>query len=309
MTPAWTWFVVVLVALNLGGCLWLLKGNTRRRATDPKPEDTGHVWDGDLTEYNKPLPRWWINLFYLTVVFAVGYLAWYGVGAMKGYGHWSSRAEWAADKAAEDARLEDTLKLYAGKPIDALAGDAGAVAIGRTLFADRCAACHGSSGRGAVGFPNLTDDIWHWGGTPDRILETILDGRNAVMPAWGPTLTAQGGAGAVDDVIAYVRSLGRPGTAPDAAATRGQPMFATICSACHGPQGKGNPMLGAPDLTDSYWLYGDSLAALRRTIGEGRNGTMPAWRGVLGETRARLVGAYVWTLSPHRAQPPAATVP
>jgi cytochrome c oxidase cbb3-type subunit 3 len=267
------------------------------------------VWDGDLTEYNKPLPRWWINLFYITIVFSVGYLLWYGVGHLRGFGHWSSRTEWAQEKAAEDARLEDTLRPYAGKPIDALAKDPGAVAIGRTIFANTCAACHGSAGHGATGFPDLTDDIWHWGGTPERILETILDGRTAVMPAWGETLTAQGGASAVDDVVAYVQSLSRPGQPADAAAGRGQALFSTVCAACHGAQGKGNPMLGAPDLTDSYWLYGGGKAALHRTIAEGRSGSMPAWRPALGETRARLVGAYVWTLSPHRAPPAEAAAP
>lgn len=309
MTTGWTWYVVILVALNIAGCFWLLMANVKRRPGDPAPEDTSHVWDGDITEYNKPLPRWWINLFYITIVFAIGYLAWYGVGRLRGYGHWSSRSEWALDKAAEDARLEDTLKLYAGKPIDVLAKDAGAVAIGRTIFANNCAACHGSTGMGAKGFPNLTDNAWYWGGTPDRVLETILKGRNAVMPAWGTVLTAQGGPLAVDDMVAYVQTLSKPGQPEDAAAQRGKAMFGTLCIACHGPDGKGNPMLGARDLTKAHWLYGGSKAALHKTIAEGRNGAMPAWEPVLGETRVRLVGAYVWTLSKHDDAPAAEAAP
>ncbi|WP_243047909.1 cytochrome-c oxidase, cbb3-type subunit III [Dyella sp. RRB7] len=308
MTSAWTWYVVSLAVLNLLGCVWLLRANTRRKPTDPKPDETGHVWDGDLTEYNKPLPRWWINLFYITIFFAVGYLVWYGVGSLKGYGHWSSKSEWALETAAEDARLDDTLKLYAGKPIDVLAKDPAAVSIGRAIFINRCAACHGSTGKGAIGFPDLTDDIWHWGGTPNRILDTIQNGRQAVMPAWAPTLVAQGGPTAVDDTIAYVLSLSKPKQPLDAAAERGEKLFATICVACHGPQGKGNQVVGAPDLTDSYWLYGNSLASLHKTLNEGRQGVMPAWKPVLGDTRTRLLGAYVWTLSPHKEPPPAGAV-
>jgi cytochrome c oxidase cbb3-type subunit 3 len=307
MTWGWTWYVVVLVALNIAGCAWLLMANTRRRATDPKPEETGHVWDGDLTEYNKPLPRWWINLFYITIVFSIGYLIWYGFGHhLAGVGHWSSRGEWAQDKAAEDARLEQTLKPYAGKPIDVLAQDTKAVALGRTIFANNCAACHGSAGYGATGFPNLTDSVWYWGGTPERVLETILDGRNAAMPAWAAVLSAQGGPGAIEDVVAYVQSLSRPGQPADAVA-RGQKLFNANCIACHGPDARGNPLLGAHDLTQpGAWLYGGSKAALIKTISEGRNGSMPAWRPVLGETRVRLVGAYVWSLSPHEAKATAA---
>ncbi|WP_430387703.1 cytochrome-c oxidase, cbb3-type subunit III [Dyella sp. 20L07] len=307
MTSGWTWYVIAITALNLIGCIWLLKGNTRRNPTDPKPDETGHVWDGDITEYNKPLPRWWINLFYITIVFAVGYLFWYGVGTFKGFGNWTSKSEWAMESAAEDARLDDTLKLYAGQPIDVLAKDPEAVSIGRAIFGNHCAACHGSAGHGVVGFPDLTDDIWHWGGTPHRILETIQEGRQGVMPAWGPVLTAAGGQTAVDDTIAYVLSLSRTDQPKDAA-IRGEKLFATTCVACHGPQGKGNQLLGAPDLTDDYWLYGSSVASLHKTLNDGRHGQMPAWKPVLGDTRTRLVGAYVWTLSPHKEPPPVGAV-
>lgn len=307
MTPAWTWYVVAVTVLNLLGCVWLLRSNTKRRPDDPRPDETGHVWDGDLTEYNKPLPRWWINLFYITLVFSVGYLVWYGVGSLKGWGHWSSGSEWATETAAENARLDDTLKLYAGQSIDELAKDPRAVAIGRAVFINRCAACHGSSGQGATGYPDLSDDIWHWGGTPARILDTIANGRHAVMPAWADTLKAQGGDTAVDDTIAYVLSLSRPGQ-PKEAAARGEKLFAGTCSACHGPQGKGNQALGAPDLTDRYWLYGSSTASLHKTLEAGRQGVMPAWKEQLGDTRTRLVGAYVWTLSPHKEPPPAGAV-
>lgn len=299
MTAAWSWYVIALVALNIVGCAWLLWWTARRRAGDPGPEDTSHVWDGDLTEYNKPLPRWWINLFYLTIVFAVGYLSWFGGwGSYQGYGKWSSRHEHAVDRQTADARLRKTFARYQDQPIATLARNPQALALGRSIFANTCSNCHGSSAQGATGYPNLSDTIWHWGGSPERVAESVLDGREGVMPPWGPVLTGIGGADAVYNVSAYVRSLSAPETAGgDYLALQGKPLYQSLCVACHGPQGKGNPQLGAPDLTDAYWLYGNSNEALFETISHGRHGSMPAHRQILGETRARLVAAYVWSLS------------
>jgi cytochrome c oxidase cbb3-type subunit 3 len=300
-------YIIALVVLNIGGYVWLLWWTARRRPGDPKPEDTSHVWDGDITEYNKPLPKWWINLFYLTIVFAIGYLFWFGgLGTIPGYARWTSTGEHAASKAIEDAKLEQTFKPFAGKAIDQLAKDPKAVALGRSIFSNTCATCHGSTGQGAVGYPNLTDDIWHWGGSPDHILQTVLDGREGVMPEWGTVLTGMGGPDAVDYVIAYVRTLSAPETLQNNyMAARGQKLFEGVCAACHGVDGKGNQDLGAPDLTDRYWLYGSSRESLYQTIAHGRHGSMPAHRELLGETRARLAAAYVWSLS-HNGGTPAA---
>jgi cytochrome c oxidase cbb3-type subunit 3 len=300
MTTAWSVWVVFLVVLNIGGCVWLLWWTAKRRPGDPAPTDTSHIWDGDLTEYNKPMPRWWINLFYLTIAFGIGYFIYYpGLGAYAGTSHWTSAKEHDADKAAEDRKLDRMLSGYAGKPIDVLARDPDALRIGRSVFSNTCAGCHGSGARGAIGYPNLTDTIWHWGGSPDRVLQTVLDGREGVMPAWGKTLTSMGGDNAVIEVAAYVRVLGTPdhSLVNNYLAVQGKPMFDGICAGCHGPEGKGNPQIGAPDLTDSYWLYGGSDEAIRQSIAEGRHGTMPAWHNILGETRARLVAAWVWSLS------------
>jgi cytochrome c oxidase cbb3-type subunit 3 len=303
ISTAWSWYVIALVALNIFGCAWLLWWTARRRPGDPGPEDTSHVWDGDLTEYNKPLPRWWINLFYLTIVFGLGYLAWFGgMGRYQGYGQWSSRGEYAKDRAATDARLNATFAPYRNQPIDVLARNPQARALGRSIFNNTCATCHGSSAQGAIGYPNLSDNIWHWGGSPDRVLQTVLDGREGVMPEWGKVLAGMGGPNAVDHVIAYVHTLSTPeATGSDYLANQGRPLYEGLCVACHGPAGKGNPQLGAPDLTDDYWLYGNSNEALRETISKGRHGSMPAHRALLGETRARLAAAYVWSLS-HTAQ-------
>jgi len=299
MSGGWSWYVIALVALNVAGCVWLLWWTGKRRPGDPKPTDTSHVWDGALTEYNKPLPRWWINLFYLTILFSVGYLLWFpGLGNFAGFGKWSSKQEYAQEKAGEDAKLAATFKPYDGQPIDRLAADPTAVALGRSIFSNTCATCHGSSAQGATGYPNLTDRIWHWGGSPDRVLQTVLDGREGVMPPWGKVLTGMGGPQAVDYVVAYVRTLSHPDTLKNNyLAAQGKTLYESVCVACHGPDGKGNQEMGAPDLTDDYWLYGESSAVLHKTITDGRHGSMPAHRALLGETRARLVAAYVWSLS------------
>lgn len=301
MTTGWSLYVMVLVTINIVGCVWLLRWTAKRRPGDPGPEDTSHIWDGDITEYNKPLPRWWINLFYLTIAFAVGYLFWYpGFGNLPGYSHWTSRKEQAQDKAIEDAKLASVIDQFKGQPLPQLARNPQAMALGRSIFSNNCAACHGSSAHGARGFPNLTDSIWHWGGEPDQILQTVTDGREGVMPAWGTVLTGMGGDDAIIEAASYVRSLSQP-LGNDYFAAKGKPMFDSICSACHGPEGKGNQIMGAPDLTHPDWLYGSSLADVRETITNGRHGSMPAWGPVLGETRVRLVAAYVWSLSQHPA--------
>jgi len=303
MSAGWSAFVVALVVLNVAGSLWLILWTAKRKAGDPGPTDTSHVWDENLTEYNKPLPKWWVNLFYLTIVFAIGYLAWYpGLGAFRGYGGWSSAQQHDRDKATEDRKLEATFAPYAGKPIDAIAQDPKALKLGKAIFANTCAACHGSSGQGAVGYPNLTDDIWHWGGAPDQILETVLNGRQAAMPAWEQAL---GGKEGVTAVAVYVQSLHGLKADPSLASI-GRNQYETICVSCHGPEGKGMQAVGAPDLTDDYWLYGDGLATLQQTIGQGRNGLMPAHGPILGETRARVAAAYVWSLS-HTSPAGAAT--
>ncbi len=299
MSAGWSWYVIVLIALNILGCVWLLWWTGRRRPGDPAPTDTSHYWDGDITEYNKPMPKWWINLFYITIVFAIGYLLYYpGLGNLPGIGKWTSAGKHQLDKERFDATLEETFRPYVGQPIDVIARDPAAVALGRSIFSNTCATCHGSSATGAIGYPNLTDDIWHWGGSPERILETVMQGREGVMPEWGKVLTGMKGDNAVDYVIAYVRTLSDPASMQNNfMAAQGKPLYDGVCVACHGPDGKGNQELGAPDLTDDYWMYGTSKASLYQTIAHGRHGVMPAHGELLGETRSRLVAAYVWSLS------------
>ncbi len=298
MSAGWSGFIIALVVLNVVGCVWLIWWTAKRRPGDPGPTDTSHVWDENITEYNKPLPKWWSNLFYITIIFTIGYLAWFpGLGAFAGYSGWSSAKQHDADKATEDKKLAATFAPFEGKPIDVIAKDPNALKLGKAIFSNTCATCHGSTAQGAIGYPNLTDDIWHWGGAPEQVLETVLNGRQAAMPAWEQAL---GGKQGVTAVAVYLQSLG--GEKVDSSlANIGKNKYETICVSCHGPDGKGMQALGAPDLTDDYWLYGDSVAAIEQSIAQGRNGMMPAHAPIVGETRARLAAAYVWSLSQGKA--------
>lgn len=292
MSSAWSWFVIALVVLNVAGCVWLLMATSRRRA-GPASETTGHVWDENLTEYNKPLPRWWIVMFYLTIVFSIGYLVYYpGMGNFAGTSGWTSTGEHDAQRDAAEARLAQTFSRFEGRSPTELAHDADAVGYGRAIFANTCATCHGADARGAKGFPNLANAAWQWGGDADTVLATILHGRTAVMPPLGAAL---GSERAVAETAVYVQSLSG-GKADAAMAAAGKTHYQTLCVACHGREGKGNPALGAPDLTDDEWLYGGDFDTLRATIAHGRNGQMPAHAPLIGDTRARLVAAWVLSL-------------
>jgi len=304
MTTSWTIYVIAFVAFNIGAAAWLLWWTGRSRPGDPAADSTSHVWDGDLTEYNKPMPRWWINLFYLTIVFGLAYLAWYpGLGNFAGKGQWSSRGQLALEQAEAEKKLAATFAAFDGQPIDVIARDPAAIVTGRRIYAHNCAMCHGSDGRGSKGFPNLTDDKWQWGGSPDQILTTILEGRQAAMPAFAPML---GGPAQVAETVVYVQSLSGQGVS-DALAKPGKAHFDGICAACHGVEGKGNIALGSPDLTDDYWLYGDRYDDILAAITQGHNGQMPAHRALIGETRSRLAAAYVYSLSQAKAAGTAGT--
>jgi len=287
-------FVIAAVLLNIAAIMALLVGLRRRRGEGSSTtEATGHVWDGDLRELNNPLPRWWLWLFVLTVVFGLAYLVVYpGLGNFVGTAGWSSEHQLAEQVAAADKLLQRTFKPYEHRSAESLVSDPEAVRIGRNLFVNNCATCHGSDGRGAPGFPNLTDRDWLWGGTPENIVRTIADGRTSTMPAWREAL---GGDSGVEDVLRYVMSLsGRD--LPAGNLESGKAKFTTICSACHGIDGRGNQLLGAPNLTDQIWLNGGSLIAVRESIANGRHAEMPAHLSRLGETRVNLLGAYVISL-------------
>ena len=293
MTFSHSAFIIVLTLLNIAGALWLLWWTRRSRGeASITTETTGHVWDGDLRELNNPLPRWWLWLFIITVAFGGIYLVLYpGLGSYEGTLKWSARAEHAAEATENARRLEVTLAPYASRDVRELSRDTIAVDIGRNLFLNNCAACHGSDGGGAPGFPNLTDADWLWGADPALVVQTISEGRNGVMPAWGELL----GTGGVEDMLSYVFSLqGRELSAGNKHA--GGARFAELCAACHGVDGRGNPAMGTPNLTDRIWLHGGALTSVRDSIAKGRAGSMPAHGARLGETRVKLLAAYVLTL-------------
>jgi cytochrome c oxidase cbb3-type subunit III len=294
MTLSHSIFIVVLTLANIGGALWLLWWTRRSRGEGgASASTTGHVWDEDLRELNNPLPRWWLWLFIITVAFGGVYLLLYpGLGSYQGTLNWTARAEHDKGSRANAERIERALAPFAQRPVEELMGNPTALNIGRNLFLNNCAACHGSDGAGAPGFPNLTDNDWLWGGDPDTVVATIANGRNGVMPPWGAALGVRG----VEDVLDYVFSLqGRHLTAADARA--GGVKFAELCSACHGADGRGNPAMGTPNLTDGIWLHGGAIATVRDSIEKGRNGAMPAHGTRLGETRVKLLAAYVLSLS------------
>jgi cytochrome c oxidase cbb3-type subunit III len=302
MSGFWSWWIAILVAANIGFALWLLLSTTRRNSGDQQagPETTGHTWDGDLQEYNNPLPRWWLGLFYFTVAFSVAYLVLYpGLGAFEGTLGWSEVKQWQAQTAEANAIAAREMSRFAGRSIEQLARDPGAIRIAKNLFAANCSMCHGSDARGAKGYPNLTSPNLSWGREPDQIVATIAGGRQGVMPAWGAVLGADG----VEAVANYVYGLsGRTAPQPSLVAA-GKAQYDTVCVACHGPDGRGNPALGAPNLTDQYWIYGGSLPAIKETITNGRANKMPAHLELLGEQKVKLLAGYVYSLAPAAAAP------
>jgi cytochrome c oxidase cbb3-type subunit III len=290
----WPIYVALISIISIAACALLLWITGRKKIAVRSDNTTGHVWDGDLVEMNNPLPRWWVWLFVLTIVFSIVYLVLYpGLIVTNGTLRWTQIGEYNADvKQAEEAERP----LYAqfmSKPPEQLVSDAKAMAVGERLYMNNCAQCHGSDARGSKGFPNLTDNDWLWGGTPDRIKETITKGRNGLMP---PMVTVVGSAEDVRDVANYVLSLS------DSAyntlyAQFGKSKFA-VCAACHGADGKGNTTVGAPNLTDKVWLHGVGEAAIVNMINQGKNNVMPAWGGRLSEAQIHVLTGYVLSLPP-----------
>ena len=289
---------IALVALcNIFFCLWLVWWTSRGEGNVPSQQTT-HVWDDDLTEYNNPLPRWWLWLFLITIVFGIIYFVLYpGLGNFKGVLGWTEVGAWRAEHGAAERSFDARFAAFKDKSLKELSEDPAAMAAARNLFALNCSGFHGSDARGARGFPNLTDGDWLWGGSADTIHQTISLGRDGVMPPWGVVLGAQG----VEQVEAYVLSLSGRDLGTHAASLQlagpGKTTFETLCSACHGLDGKGNPLLGAPKLTVSVWLHGGSVADIRETITNGRTNHMPAQLERLGETKVRLLSAYVLSVS------------
>ncbi|CAI8974185.1 MULTISPECIES: cytochrome-c oxidase, cbb3-type subunit III [Pseudomonas] len=302
MTTFWSTYISVLTIGSLIGLTWLLLGTRKGETKGTTDQTMGHSFDG-IEEYDNPLPKWWFWLFVGTLVFSVGYLILYpGLGNWKGIlpGYedgWTQTNEWQKEMNKADAKFGPIFAKFAAMPVEEVAKDPQALKMGGRLFASNCAVCHGSDAKGAYGFPNLTDKDWRWGGEPETIKASIMGGRHGVMPAWAEVIGEQG----VADVAAFVltnldgRSLPQDAKADPA---NGEKLFATNCVACHGPQGKGTPAMGAPDLTHpTAFIYGSSFAQLQQTIRYGRQGQMPAQEAIQGNDKVHLLAAYVYSLS------------
>jgi cytochrome c oxidase cbb3-type subunit 3 len=294
MPAFWAWFVAAGTIAFVIWCVWLISWSAKQGPQNKQDEDlVGHVWDGDIEEWNKPAPKWWLYLYFITIAWAVGYMIAYpGIGAFKGLLGWSQEGQYEAEMQAAAARYDPIYERFAGMDFEALAADTDARKLGASLYASYCTTCHGSDARGAAGYPNLVDGDWIWGNSENAITQTLMQGRNNVMPALAGAL---GGDAGVDNMVTYVRSLSGLVEA-DAGAMSMQPMFMALCSACHGADGGGNQTIGAPNLSDEIWLYGSSVDDVRITIVNGRNGVMPAHGELLGTNRAKILAAYVYSL-------------
>lgn len=320
MSSFWSIWVTVISLGTILGCYLLLRWCLLNKTGVEEGDDMHHSFDG-IIELNNPLPRWWTIMFYIVLVWGLFYFIMYpGLGNWQGLLGWKSSNQniqslqesreaviLAQEEAKEslfgvgveydrelrkaEERFAPIFNQYAEQPIEDLARNPEALKIGQRLFSQNCSQCHGSDARGQRGFPNLTDNDWLYGGTPEKIVETLINGRNAMMPAW---LDAFGKRG-VDEVVAYTLSLsGRQ--VDQALKDAGKARFAA-CAACHGPDGKGNQMIGAPNLTDNIWLYGGSADVVTETLTYGRAGVMPPFKNTLGEKKIHLVAAYVYSLS------------
>lgn len=290
MSDFWSITITVLTIGSIISYLWILIANSK---TSHKPgQTTGHTYDG-IEEYDNPLPAWWYWKFIILVIFGVGYLIYYpGLGNYAGLSGWTSAKALEEAQKANDAKFAPLFAQYRDVPIPELSKDPAVMKMGQRLFATNCSVCHGSTATGSFGFPNLTDDVWLWGGSGEQIEQSIAHGRSAMMPAHKDTFTEP----QIWKILSYVESLaGKPQDADEVAA--GKVLFNQSCFACHGPEGKGNIAMGAPDLTNGNWLYGGSRTQIEQSIANGRNGIMPAFTDRLGEDKVHILAAYVYSLS------------
>lgn len=291
----WSNYIALVSLVGIVWCIWLLFSQRKAKVVhtaDGAVADTGHVWDGNLRELNNPLPRWWMWMFLLSCIFALVYLVLFpGLGSFPGVVGYTTDGALMSSMTEANDELKPVYAKYVKMDIEQVAADPKAREMGQRLFLNSCAQCHGSDAGGAKGFPNLTDGDWLYGGSPENIKTTLINGRAGVMPPF-PQLDSK----QIVDVANYVRSLsGLP--ADDLKAARGAEVFKSNCAACHGADGKGNIALGAPNLTDKTWLYGGSEATIVETVTKGRMAMMPSQDKVLSPEKIHLLTAYVWGLS------------
>ena len=288
----WTWFISLSTIASIIFLFVFLLIFSKRKPGDEK-ETMGHIWDENLEELNTPLPRWWFYWFILTIIWGAAYLVFYpGLGSYKGVLGWTQINQLEEEMQDAKETYGPLYEQYKNTDITELVKDDAAIKVGERLYASYCTTCHGSDGRGARGYPNLRDSDWLYGGDPENIKTTIMEGRKGLMPPWGTVLSKED----VFNVVSYVEKLsGR--TVDDMHASSGKDIYNKMCVACHGADGTGNQMLGAPNLTDDTWLYGGSQKKIKESIEKGRNGNMPPHKEFLGEAKVHILSAYIYSLS------------
>ncbi len=292
MSSPWSWYVILGTVASLIACFWLVAYANRQRASESDiKESESHVWDENIRELNNPLPMWWLWLFIGTILWSAFYLIYYpGMGNYGGMGEWSQEGQYADEVAAAEAQYGPLFAAFGAMEVTALVDDPAALRIGESLYQNYCSQCHGSTAQGARGFPNLTDDEWLYGGAPAQIEQSIVSGRAGVMPPLAGVFPTEE---ALDEMVRYVQEMPEGMNTESPAHQR----YMTLCIACHGPTGAGVQALGAPSLIDDVWLYGSSAAETRISIAAGRAGEMPANGALIGADRARILTAYVYSLS------------
>lgn len=291
MTSFWSMWIIILTSITIVGITWILFAN-RKREQQTTDKTTGHEYDG-IQELDNPLPAWWFYMFVITIVWGVGYLIIYpGMGNFPGILGWTQIEQHDREVSAADEKFRAMRDRYLALPIEEIATDPAVLKMGMRMFGNNCAQCHGADAKGAYGFPNLTDNDWIYGGDPAAIKATLVNGRQAAMPAWQQILGDQG----IAETTEYLLQINSR-DADEAQAEVGEKHFATYCAACHGADGKGNPMLGAPNLTNGIWLYGGNREQIAHSLRAGRNGQMPAFQDTLSEDKIHIITAYVYSLN------------
>jgi len=291
--PFWNWFIAIPTVLGMLWCFYLTFDNSRKIEPEDEGKTMQHVWDEDLQEINNPLPKWWLNLFYITIIFGFGYLILYpGLGSFQGLLDWSEVGQYEQELADAESRYAPLYEEYGSQRLAALGQNKNALGPAKRLYSTNCSICHGADAGGNTGFPNLRDDQWLYGGDGDTIKASITNGRNGIMPPWLGPLGEQG----VSELTEYQYGFQHT---PDnsEAALAGEQKFKTFCVGCHGANATGNTTIGAPNLTDKNWLYGGSKIAIRESISKGRKGSMPAHKDLLNDNKIHLLSAYILSLS------------
>lgn len=301
MSEFWSGWITVLTIVTLVLLFWILFA-TRRMKSPTEDNNTGHEFDG-IVEEDNPLPQWWLIMFVVTLIFGIGYLVVYpGMGNYAGALGWTSAKQHDAEAEVIAARFAKAAGEFSALSFEELMLDENANKAGGRLYANNCSVCHGGNAGGAIGFPNLSNASWQWGGSADKVVHSIAYGRRAAMPAWSAVMDDRQ-IDILADYIAVEAQREFSSAAEKAKASKseisrqGKQLYATYCVACHGRKMEGNPMLGAPSLVDDEWVYGASLESVKESIVSGRNGVMPAHQDLLSKEKIRLIAAYVLSLS------------